>query len=203
MGYNPGMEASEDRTSLSLLDRARGDDPEAWRRLVHLYSPLVYSWARRAGLSNEDASDLMQDVFRSVATNVGKFRRDRPGDTFRGWLWTIARNKLHDMHRRAAGQAVAVGGSTMYGRIQSIPDDVLTDDEPSEAESKNSLLARALELIRDEFQESSWRAFWQTAVEGRTPADVAKELGLTVFAVYQAKYRVQRKLREELGDLID
>ncbi|MBX7103684.1 MAG: sigma-70 family RNA polymerase sigma factor [Gemmataceae bacterium] len=198
------MEAPDDRTSLSLLDRARADDPEAWRRLVHIYSPLVYSWGRRAGLNADDTADLMQDVFRSVAANVGKFRRDRPGDTFRGWLWTIARNKLNDFHRRASTQPVAVGGSTMHGRIQEVPDlEPEPCDDPSAAESHGGVLRRALELIRADFEESSWKAFWQTAVEGRNTADVARELGLSVFAVYQAKYRVQRKLRDELGDVLD
>src|SRR4051812_19850568 len=95
-----GPTPASELTSASLLDRIRADDPEAWRRFVQLYSPLVYSWCRRAGLNTEDTADLTQEVFRSVAGHVGSFRRDRPGDTFRGWLWTITRNKLRDFFRR-------------------------------------------------------------------------------------------------------
>ena len=76
-----------DVTSLSLLERAKARDSGAWKRLVELYSPLVFSWCQRRGLSPEDASDVMQEVFASVAGHLVTFRRTRPGDTFRGgWL---------------------------------------------------------------------------------------------------------------------
>jgi RNA polymerase sigma-70 factor (ECF subfamily) len=92
----------------------------------------------------------------------------------------------------------------MHGRIQEVPDlEPEPGDDPSAAESHGGILRRALELIRADFEESSWKAFWQTAVEGRNTADVARELGMSVFAVYQAKYRVQRKLRDELGEVLD
>ena len=77
-------------TAASLLEQARAHDPAAWRRLVALYGPLVYSWARRWGLPAEDAADVVQEVFRAVVAHLGQYRRDRPGDTFRGWLWTIS-----------------------------------------------------------------------------------------------------------------
>src|SRR5262249_20600188 len=80
-------EASSGDTSLSMLDRVRAEDPEAWKRLVELYSPLIYSWARRPGLRNEDAADLLQEVWRAVAGNFGRFRREPGQGSFRGWLW--------------------------------------------------------------------------------------------------------------------
>src|SRR5438270_9944297 len=86
-------------TSLSLLQRARGRDPEAWRRVVQLYSPLVFSWARRAGLGDADAADLVQEVWRAVVSALERFQRDRQSGTFRGWLWTVTRNKIHDHFR--------------------------------------------------------------------------------------------------------
>jgi RNA polymerase sigma-70 factor (ECF subfamily) len=194
---------ASDLTSASLLERVRADDPEAWRRFVHLYSPLVYAWCRRSGLNADDTADVAQEVFRAVAGHIAGFRRDRPGDSFRGWLWTVTRNKLRDFFRRAAERPVAVGGSTMHGRIMEVPDEEPAPDDPSAADGPGGLLHRALELIRTDFEETSWKAFWLVAVERRPTADVAAELGLSVFAVYQAKYRVTRRLREELKDLVD
>lgn len=189
-------------TSLSLLDRARADDPEAWRRLVHLYSPLVYSWGRRAGLGPEDTADMMQEVFRSVSGHLQRFRHDRTGDTFRGWLWTIARNKLHDFGRRKTGRPVAVGGDTAQEMLLELP-----ESEPSDASSQMDdnagLIRRALDLIRSDFEPTSFQAFWRVAVDGLAPADAAAEAGLSVFAVYQAKYRILKRLRIELRELVE
>src|SRR4051794_11675033 len=86
-------------TAASLVERARAHDPAAWQRLVALYGPLVYSWARRGGLRAEDAADVVQEVFRALVAHIGNFRQDRPGDSFRGWLWTITHNKVRDYWR--------------------------------------------------------------------------------------------------------
>src|SRR5262245_12114895 len=83
-------------TSLTLLERVRAADPEAWRRLVELYGPVVQRWCRRAGLQESDTADVMQEVFRSVAVRVSQFRREQARDSFRAWLWTITRNKVRD-----------------------------------------------------------------------------------------------------------
>src|SRR5262245_56120301 len=80
----------------SLLVRVRALDPQAWQHLMALFEPVVHGWCRAAGLQPADAADVQQEVFQAVALNIGKFRRDRPGDSFRGWLWGITRNKLLD-----------------------------------------------------------------------------------------------------------
>jgi RNA polymerase sigma-70 factor (ECF subfamily) len=193
--------AAASHTSLSLLDRLRDNDPEAWRRLVALYGPLVLYWGRRAGLNEDDAADLLQDVFRSVTGAIGRFRRDRPGDTFRGWLWSIARNKLRDHFRDLQRGPVAAGGSEAQARLTEVPDE--EPESAAESEPSRALLRRALELVRGGFEDPTWQAFWRTTVDGRPPADVATELGLGLASVYQAKSRVLRRLREELGGLLD
>jgi RNA polymerase sigma-70 factor (ECF subfamily) len=193
--------AAAAHTSLSLLDRLRGNDPEAWRRLVALYGPLVLYWGRRAGLSEEDAADLLQNVFQSVTGAIERFRRDRPGDTFRGWLWSIARNKLRDHFRAREREPVAAGGSEALAHFTQVP-----EDEPeSEAgtEPSRGLLHRALEFVRGGFEETTWQAFWQTAVDGQSAKDVGRTLGLSPGAVYVAKSRVLARLREEISQLDD
>src|SRR5262245_52175544 len=86
--------SNDESTSTSLIADVRKKSPQAWRRLVDIYEPVVHRWCCCAGLSNEDARDIAQHVFQTLATHIDGFRRDRPGDSFRGWLWTIARNKV-------------------------------------------------------------------------------------------------------------
>lgn len=190
--------ASSGATSLSMLDRVQSNDADAWRRLVHLYSPLIYTWCRQGGLKDADAADLMQEVWRSVAGHISRFERGS-GGSFRGWLWTITRNKLRDYYRSTQGKPEAVGGSEARERFQEIP-----EHEPAESSpDSQSLLHRALEMIRVDFEEHTWKAFWRTTVDGVSASEVAKELGMEPDAVYQAKSRVLRRLREEMKGLID
>jgi RNA polymerase sigma-70 factor (ECF subfamily) len=190
-------------TSLTLLERVRANDAEAWRRLVFLYSPLVHFWCRRAGLHEADAADVLQDVFLAVAGAVAGFDR-RAGGAFRAWLWTITRNKLRDHFRRLKDRPEAAGGSEAHRRLLDVPDEEpAAPADPSDPGSATALLRRALELIRGDFEERTWQAFYRATVEGQPAAALAAELGLSVDAVYQAKARVLRRLREELGNLID
>ena len=192
-----------DATSLSLLERARANDPDAWRRLVHLFGPLVAYWCRRSGLDEHDTADVAQDVFRSVSTSIGRFRRDKPEDRFRGWLWGVTRNRLRDYFRDQAKRLAAVGGSEAQARLQDIPEHEPEVDDPSSVAGPGGLVRATLELIRGDYEDRSWQAFWRVAVEGQSPADVATSLGLSVFAVYQIKYRLTLRLRRELGELMD
>ena len=189
----PGTDAS---TSASLLDRVRANDDSAWRRFVRLYSPLVYSWAKRCGLKNQDAADVLQDVFHAVARSLGQFRRDAGSGSFRGWLWTITRNKVRD-HVRAR-ETEPVGGTDMQHRLQESPEAEPESWSEGDDCSRAGLIQRATQLIRDDFEPHTWQAFWRLAVENHAARDIASDLGMTVDAVYQAKARVLRRLREEL-----
>src|SRR5262249_9689751 len=98
-------------TSLTLLQRLLDNEPEAWRTMVQLYTPLLYHWCARGGVRGADAEDVMQEVFRVAASRLNKFRRDREGDSFRGWLRGITRNLLLGHFRRASRQPQASGDS--------------------------------------------------------------------------------------------
>jgi RNA polymerase sigma-70 factor (ECF subfamily) len=187
-------------TSLTLLDRVRAADPDAWRRLVHLYSPLIFSWARRAGLAEPDAADLVQDVWQSAAAALDRFRRDRDTGTFRGWLWTIARNKTRDHFRARQDEPAAAGGTDARRLLQAVPEQEPAGESDGD---EHGLLHRALDLIRPEFEERTWQAFWRMTADGQRAADVGAELGLAANAVHQAKFRVLRRLRQEMAGLVD
>jgi RNA polymerase sigma-70 factor (ECF subfamily) len=189
-------------TPLSLLERVRGNDPEAWRRLVELYRPLVLFWCRRGGLHGPDAEDVAQEVFAGAAAGLAGFRRDRPGDSFRGWLRGITRNQVLLHFRRGHGRPRAEGGSDAWHQLQDLADP-LPGPVGDEDQEVNELYRRAVEQVRDEFEAPTWEAFWRTAIEGRAPAALADELGMTPAAIRQAKSRVLRRLKQEVAELLD
>ena len=133
-------------TSSSLLDRVRADEAGAWDRLVTLYAPLLYHWCRRWKLQEEDLADVFQEVFKTLVVHIADFRRERRGDTFRGWLYTITRNKVQD-HFRKRGREV--GGESLLE--VPAPEDVETID----ADALRALFLRGLELIRGEDRKST------------------------------------------------
>jgi RNA polymerase sigma-70 factor (ECF subfamily) len=190
----------------TLLVRLQANEDDAWRRLDHVYGPVVLGWCHGAGLRSDDAADVKQEVFRSVAEAIADFRRDKPGDSFRGWLWRITQNKLRDFFRRQRQQPAAAGGTTFRQQLQEIPLDGPADEEslppgPSDEET-GGVFRRALELVRSEFAENTWQAFWGVTVAGQSAAEVAAALGMSAGAVYVAKSRVLRRLREEFGPLL-
>jgi RNA polymerase sigma-70 factor (ECF subfamily) len=191
-------------TSRSLLERARAADAAAWERLVTLYAPLVAHWCRRWALPEQDLADVLQDVFQAVAATLGRFRKESAGDTFRGWLHTIALNKVRDHWRRLGRQPGGAGGSDAQRRLAELPGPGQPEGEGGapEAAGERALFFRALELIRADFAERTWQAFWRTAVDDRATRDVAAELSMSPGAVRVAKSRVLHRLREELGDLL-
>src|SRR5262245_53605682 len=185
-------------TSTSLLARLRQPDAsEAWRRFVHLYTPLLYYWARSAGLPTHDAADLVQEVLVVLVKKLPEFSYD-PGKSFRGWLRTVALNKWRERCRRFTTRPDQAGESGLSG---------VAGDDPiaafEEAEYRGQLVRQALEIMQAEFEPATWRACWEVVVSGRTAAEVAAELGVSIDVVYSAKSRVLRRLREELAGLMD
>jgi len=194
---------ADDDTSPSVLRRAKASDELAWQRLCDLHIPLVYEWCRRAGLQAEDAADVGQEVFLAVARNLPKFRHDRPGDTFRGWLRTITRSKIANLRRTASMEPAGKGGSDAHRQLLRVPLEV--DDSTTELsldDEERVLHARAVEIIARDFPPWYGAAFVAVVVERRSPTDVADELGVRRSAVYNAKARILRRLREEFADVL-
>ncbi len=189
-------------TSKTLLKRLRANDSEAWYIMVQLYTPLVRHWATRGGVRGADVEDVTQDVFGAAATSMDNFRRDRPGDSFRGWLRGITRNMVLQHFRRGGRNPQASGGTDALVQLNALEDSADSDSDDDPVEELSGLRRRALELVRSEFEERTWRAFWLTVVESRSPADIAAEMGVSATAIRMAKSRVLRRLKETFGDLI-
>lgn len=184
-------------TSVSLLERLRRPDPtQAWNRFVDLYTPILFHWARRAGLQPQDAADLVQDTFATLIQKLPEFDY-QPGRSFRGWLRTILMNKWRNCLRRKGLEPGAAKSGELSGLAGGNNLEEFWEDE-----HRQHLVRRALELMQADFESKTWKACWGLVVEGRSGTDLAKELGLSENAVYLAKWRVLRRLREELDGVL-
>ncbi len=152
-------------------------------------------------MSRADAADVVQQVFAAVIVDVGRFHRDRPGDSFGAWPRTITRHRVYDHFRLRQGQASADGGTEAYQRLLSVAEAEEESTSAPPVEQEGGFSHRLLELVRAEFESRTWDAFWRIVVEGQPPAEVAAALNMSLPAVYKAKSRVLRRLRQELGGL--
>ncbi|OYP34904.1 RNA polymerase sigma factor [Rhodopirellula sp. MGV] len=195
----------EPSTSRSMLVRVKDGDAESWQHLAQVYGPIVYGWARRCGCQAADAADVMQETFSAVASALQRFDHQRDGATFRGWLWTIARNKIRD-HRRQLQHEVAAGGTAANLALRELPACESFADESSEPPTDamsdaKAARSRTLELLRTKFDARTWMMFWETTVIGREVNDVAEQLGVSKWAIYKSRARVLQRLKDELRDL--
>jgi RNA polymerase sigma-70 factor, ECF subfamily len=183
-----------DTTSASLLRELHLRPSERhWERFVKTYTPLLYEWSRAMGLQDADAVDLVQDVFALLVKKLPEFSYDA-AKSFRGWLRTVALNKWRETVRR---RDVLVGDGNMLDRLPA-PD----DEWFGELEFRLHVTRRAMELIKHDFHEDTWQAFWEHVVVGKSAPLVARTLQTTPGAIYAAKVRVLARLREELANLM-
>lgn len=198
----------DNRTSYSLIGRSMENDPDAWERLVRLYSPLVYSWSQESGLPSADVHDIFQEVFHALARNIKKFRRLENG-SFRGWLRTMTRNKVNDHFRKSGREPQPIGGTDARYCWEQMPEprrhssSKSSHDEQTKLEIQHAILSQALANVRSSFVEQTWQAFWMVVIDGRETKDVAEDLSMRPGTVRVAKCRVLKRLRQELGESVD
>lgn len=187
-----------DTTPVSLLERMRQPgDENAWARFIELATPMLNSWARHIGLRGQDADELTQEVLVVLVEKLPEFSYDRE-KSFRGWMRTVALNKFRQWRRR--GKMASLDA----GHIAAA--DIAAEDASRafwEHEYHDHLVARAMQIMQADFEPATWRASYEHIVSGRPAAEIAAELGMTAGAVYAAKIRVLKRLREELEGMMD
>ncbi|MEO2019276.1 MAG: sigma-70 family RNA polymerase sigma factor [Fuerstiella sp.] len=190
-------------TRPSLIVRLRNRQGlDAWQQFVEIYQPLVFRLARRKGFQHSDAADISQEVLLRVAGAVERWDGEREHGSFRGWLSTIARNLMINFLAREKRHPI-VGAADAVAELidqQSVLES--TQSKLFDEEFERQVFAWAAERIRSSFQDSTWQAFWRTAVDGVPAAQVAGEAGLSVATVYVSRSRVIRKLRSEVQKVL-
>ncbi len=200
--FVPHSDRNDSTISTSLIDRAREGGDDAFRQITKLFGGLVYHWCRTAGLQPEDAEDVGQRVFMTVSRSIGSFRRDKPGDSFRGWLRVITRSRISDHYREMSKREVAYGGE---GHWNESAFQAWEKEEPEENQRRDGTMIyqRAIQLMQGEFAEQDYKAFCMVVVDGLGAREVAEALGMTPNSVYIAKSRILKRLRFEFAELLD
>ncbi len=191
-------------TQPTLLVRIRDShDQQARGRFVDLYAPLVYGFLHKRGLQDADAADLTQDVLRQVAVAAQRFEYDERRGSFRGWLFTIVQSRLTDHWRREGVREHGTGDTNAQEQLHQLPQPDGRDSNAEwDADYQRQLFQYAAGIIRPDFTDATWNAFWKMSVDGQAGKDVAEQLGLTIAAVYLAKGRVMTRLKEQVRLLV-
>lgn len=189
-------------TSVSLLDRlrvARPDDGD-WRRMHDIYLPLIRRWLGRVPGVQDEAADLAQEVLIVVVRELPWFERRREG-SFRAWLRQVTVNRLRTSRRQQRrGRASDMEDAQRF--LDGLADPHSELSRQWDIEYERHVFQKLLEIVRPDFSARTWQAFQRFAIEQRSAAEVAAELGLSENAVLQAKSRILRRLREEAGELL-
>jgi RNA polymerase sigma-70 factor (ECF subfamily) len=187
------------QTSATLLGRLRQVPPDqaAWAQFADRYGRKIYGWCRQWNLQEADAEDITQGVLLKLAEKMRAFEYD-PAKSFRAWLKTVTRHAWLDTC--SARKVAAAGGSQVLEQLNAVEareDLVQRLDEEFDRELYEEAAAR----VRMRVTPRTWEAFERTAVQNQSGAEAGQALGMKVAAVFVARSKVQKMLREELAKL--
>ncbi|MEQ8789582.1 MAG: sigma-70 family RNA polymerase sigma factor [Pirellulaceae bacterium] len=191
-------------TSLSLLDKVKRDaSSESTSQLVYVYAPLLRRWLRRYSIQDCDVDDLVQTVLATVFRELPRFDHNgRPG-AFRSWLRLILVNRLRAFWRSGRYRPTATGDSDLMKKLDELADETSSLSRVWDEEYDRRVIAQLIDLVQPKVAPNTWEAFRRQAIEGESAADAARDLNMSIDAVYAAKSRVLRMLRQEAAGLMD
>ena len=190
-------------TRQSLLLRAQTGEENAWKDLTDLYRPLIIGWLNRQGVPARDLEDLSQDILLTVVKHLPTFQHSGRRGAFRSWLRTIVCSRTTDYWRAIDASTQASGGSGATAALQQLADPDSSLNRQWDEEHDRYVLDCLLDLVEEEFEPATLRAFRRLALDGASGAEVGEELGMAVAAVYGAKSRVLQRIRQLADGLID
>lgn len=188
-------------TSHSLIARVKDlADGAAWTEFLAIYRPVVYRMARRRGMHDADSQDLTQRVFLAISQAIDGWKPGPDRPPFRAWLVTVTRNAITKAITRTPPDRGAGSSSVMELLAGEFADD---PDSTAELlrESRREALRWASEQIRPEFNDLTWRLFWETSIQGRPVADVVASCGCSPGTVYTARFRVLQRLKDKVQEV--
>jgi len=189
-------------TRHSLIVRLKDQRNElAWTGFVCAYEPFLVRLVRRQGTPERHVPDITQQLLIAIARSVNGWSSDGRDASFRRWLGRVARNVVIKFMMREKKQITGQGGTDFLKLVELTSDD--TPDEERSLQYEHELILWAAELVRGEFRDTSWRAFWTTQVDGRAVVDVARELGVTSGSIYMSRSRILARIRTKIQEVLD
>jgi len=196
---------SEDRflpTRVSLLGRLKNcEDDESWSDFFETYWRLIYSFAVRAGLSDQEAQEVVQETVISVAGTMPKFKYDPAACSFKGWLRHLTERRIVDQIRKRPrvllANDLAQGDTRCSDAVESTPDPADHDLEAIwQTEWEEKLRAAALQKLQTQVKAKHYQIYVLHVIQEKPAREVAKLLGTNGATVYVVKHRLSRLLRE-------
>lgn len=189
------------QTRASLIAQVRSsEDREAWDQFVFIYRPVLYRIARRRGLQDADAQDVVQTILMRVAASIHRWEPTSPETRFRHWLRRVARNAMISALTRQP-KDVAAGGSEVFEMLAEQPEDLAGLEQELAIETMREQYLRAAAMVKANVDSETWQAFELTVVRGQSCEDAATTLKKSIGAVYVARGRVMRRLREHVQSI--
>jgi len=205
-------------TRQSLLARLKDvGDQESWRDFFDTYWRLIHATALKAGLTETEAQEVVQEVMIAATKKMPEFTYDPGKDSLKGWLLAVTRWKVADQFRKRtnAGEAsrethAAAGGtpalpgdeSSRTATVERVPDPRGADiDGIWDGEWRQNLLRAALDRVKSRVNPAHYEMYHLNVVQGLSPRETARTLGVSTAAVYLAKHRVGRLMKAELRRL--
>ena len=191
-------------TSLGLLDQLKTAKPDApqWRRLQDIYTPLIRSWMYRVPGLHEEAEDLAQEVLVVLFREVGDFERRRDG-SFRAWIRQITVNRIRSYCKTRQKRPLTGIDPATDGLLSQLEDPTSDLVRQWDQDHDKHVFQKLLVLVQTDFEPNTWEAFTRFALNGQPIARIAGELGMSEGAVIQAKFRILKRMREEVGEMLD
>jgi len=206
-----GMQPKDDSypTRASLLERLKAtDDRQSWEEFYGLYGRLIRGFALKAGLTEEEADEVVQETSAAVAQHLPEFRYDPKRCSFKTWLLNLSQWRVTDQLRkrlptvaRPASDAVSEEG-TRTATMERVPDPSGAELERLwDGEWRGTLLEKACERVKEQVESKQWQIFDLYVLKEWKPGEVARALGVNLGRVYLTKHRVAKLLKVEVERL--
>jgi RNA polymerase sigma factor (sigma-70 family) len=194
-------------TRTMLIDRLKNwQDQRSWQDFFNIYWKLIYGVARKGGLSDTEAQEVVQETMISVAKHMPNFQYNRATGSFRAWLLKMTRWRITDQFRKRARSAAlaSASGETTLGTstIDKIVDPTgLSLKGIWDAEWESNLMTAAITKVKRQIDPQKYQIFDFYVNKAWTPEKVAATFGVSTGQVYLAKHRITELIKKEIKRL--
>lgn len=194
-------------TRRSLLIRLKDlDDQKSWQDFYDIYSRLIYGAAIKAGLTESEAEEVVQETVIGVSKAIGRYEYRPEECAFKSWLHAVTKRQVINQFRKRLGKGLLLEPlpvrSDEDAQFNEIPDPASQAlDEVFQREWEQTLLDAACERVKRQVSPEQFQIYDYYAVQGHGTLETVRALGVSPAKVYIAKNRVGKMVREQVAHL--